>query len=197
MYVPALYFIITQALLRPGWPGFVNLYNDWANVALYGGLFFFGYIFSLHQNAKNIVSKNWFISLALAILSASAIFFIEQKFHLTPGYNIEYMAFKGLHGLNTYLWVIFFIGFGGKFINKSNSFLNYVRNFSFPLYMIHLIPITILDYYFLSLTISVYLKVSIVIITTYIFSLFFYELFIKRITIMRFLFGLKVKKKET
>jgi glucans biosynthesis protein C len=197
MYVPALFFIFSEAFLRPGWPGLVNLYNDWANFLLYIGFFFLGYIFILQAGAVNIVSKNWIITFFMATVTVVTIFYLETYSPLKPGYNKGYMAMKGLYGLNRYLWVMFFIGFGNRFFTQTGRVLTYVSTFSFPLYIIHFVPVTAFTYFLLPLSISIYIKLTIVVVLSLFVCFISYEFVIRRIPMLRFLFGMKRKKKIT
>ena len=41
--VPCVWIALLEAVFRPGWPGFQNLVNDWANFTVYFSFFLFGY----------------------------------------------------------------------------------------------------------------------------------------------------------
>jgi surface polysaccharide O-acyltransferase-like enzyme len=69
----ALPLAAIEAVLRPRWPGFQNLYNDWANFYLYLLYFIYGYLLSSDARFVQAIDRHLRIALVLAVTSMLAL----------------------------------------------------------------------------------------------------------------------------
>jgi surface polysaccharide O-acyltransferase-like enzyme len=197
IYIPVILIIIFEASLRYRWPGFQNLIDDWANFSVYITFFLIGYIINSNTRIIEKIKNKKFHSCVMAIISSVFIitlYFLSEVFHiLNSGTFYLYIIFRILIGFNSYMWVMFFIGFGKKALNKTNKMLVYLSEASFPFYILHLFSVTAFSFIFLKLSLNSYLEFFLVSILSFISTLLIYEIFLGHYG-LRLFFGLKVKK---
>ena len=104
-----------------------------------------------------------------------------------------YIIFRVLIGFNSYMWVLFFIGFGKKTLNRTNKILVYLSEASFPFYILHLFSVTVFSFIFLKLFLNPYFEFFLVSILSFITTLLIYEILLGHYG-LRLFFGLKKKK---
>ena len=95
--------------------------------------------------------------------------------------------------LNRWLWLLAILAFGHQFLNKSNHMLKYLSQSSYPFYLFHLLLNTIVGFYIVQIQANVAVKYSIIVILTILTTFVLYEI-IRRIPVIRFLFGVKKQK---
>lgn len=130
-----------------------------------------------------------FVVASLVILGILAV----EVAGYTPefGYTAGYMAYRAAHAPSTWAWVLFWFGLAKARVNFSNRLLNYVREATFPYYMLHYLPVTVLSFYGIRMDGSVLMKFLMITVPSVPITLILYEVLIKRIRVMRFLSGLK------
>lgn len=89
------------------------------------------------------------------------------------------------------LWVFSVFAFGFKYLNHSSNVLSYLSQAAYPVYIIHMVFLYLSSLILFPLDLNVYIKFILVIFSTFTGSLVFYEFIIRRIPIIRPLFGLK------
>jgi glucans biosynthesis protein C len=120
----ALPLALIEAIFRPRWIGFQNLYDDWANVLLYLTYFVYGYA---------LISKSWFTNMldryrVWLVGSAIVLMLIFLNLPLLDrAYSPTYMAFQAFRGVNSWLWVLAILSLGQKYLQHRNAVLNYLR----------------------------------------------------------------------
>jgi glucan biosynthesis protein C len=190
-YMPLIILILFECLLRPRWPGFQNLYDDWANFTNYLFYMIFGYVFVLIHSLRKEIKLKCFINLILGILCFVIKRIVWETFNIKLGYNTSALFAISLQTIGTYLFVLSFIGLGHKYLNNSSFILKYLQGATFPFYIIHFIPVTILTYYLFDTDINYYIRYLIVIIASYPITIMAYELIVKRVKLIGFFMGIK------
>ncbi|GAB5408238.1 MAG: hypothetical protein BalsKO_06030 [Balneolaceae bacterium] len=98
-----------------------------------------------------------------------------------------------LTALESNLWIFALFGMGYKYLNRPSSFLSYLSQAAYPVYIIHMFVLYAGAYLVLPLEIPVLLKFILVVAFTMIMCYLIYEILIKRIGIFKSLFGLNWK----
>jgi glucan biosynthesis protein C len=197
IYMPLILVIIFEASLRYRWPGFQNLIDDWANFSVYITFFIIGYIFNSNTKIIEKIENKRMHSLLIGLISSVfivALYFLSDVFYILDSGTLSgYIIFRVLIGFNSYMWVMFFIGFGKKMLNKKNKMLVYLSKASFPFYILHLFSVTAFSYIFLKLSFNPYFEFFLVSILSFNATLLIYEILLGHYG-LRLFFGLKVKK---
>ncbi len=100
-----------------------------------------------------------------------------------------------LTSIESCFWILTVFGFGFKYLNKPSKSLSYLSQAAYPIYIIHMIFIYLGSYFLFTQPLSAMLKFVLLIAFTAIGCFVTYEFVIRRINIIRPLFGLKMKEK--
>ena len=88
-------------------------------------------------------------------------------------------------------WILALFGFGYRYLNKPGAALSYLSQAAYPVYIIHMFVLYAGAWVILPLEIPVFLKFIAVVAFTGVFCYLIYEFIIRRVGILRPLFGLK------
>ena len=99
---------------------------------------------------------------------------------LYPAYNV----------LMILAWVFAVSGYFKRFLNVKNRFQAYLTKASFPIYIFHFLPITLVSYFIAKSDLNVWLKWATIVVVAYPSTLIIYEI-VRRIPVVRFFFGVK------
>ncbi len=95
--------------------------------------------------------------------------------------------------METCLWIFAIFGFGHHYLNRPYKYLSYLSSASYPVYILHMIFLGLTCSIILPVNMSVYLKFVVILMGTTFGSLLFYEVIVRRVSILRILFGLNSK----
>lgn len=143
--------------------------------------FLFGFCFAYTGDNFFLMIRKWkWLTLFLAFgLYTSRIL---QNLNSAPNY---------LLAIESAFWIITILAFTNQYLNRSSNFLNYMNKAVYPIYMIHIIVLFAISKILLPLQMNVQLKFILLLLFTGFGSWLLYEFIIKRIKLIRPLFGLK------
>ena len=99
-------------------------------------------------------------------------------------------------GFAPWFFVIAILGYGRLFLTSSNKFLKYTGEASYPYYILHQTIIVIIGFYVVQWQLGVAVKYLFILAAATAVTALLYELLIKRFNLFRFLFGMRLSKKE-
>lgn len=164
---PALGIGLLEALLRPGWPGFQNLINDWANFTVYLAFFLLGYLAGRDQAMLAAAAELWPSALLLGLFAFAVRVGLFDRAGLPPGYSIENMVAKFMRGLASYCLVIGIVGWARGSLTREGWALAWARDLAFPLYLLHFLPLTAATYLLLNTGWSVWTRWSLAVLAAW------------------------------
>lgn len=145
--------------------------------------FFFGFCFVLSGPAfwNMLVKWRW-----LFFLSAASLFTYRlNQFQMrVPNYQVV---------VESNFWIFTIFAFTHKYLNRPSTVLNYLSEAAYPIYIIHMVFLYLVSLLVFPLDITVPLKFLLAVTLTSIICLAFYEIIIRRVNVIRPLFGLKRK----
>jgi glucan biosynthesis protein C len=83
-----------------------------------------------------------------------------------------------------------------RYLNFNNKLLAYGNEALLPFYILHQTVILAVGWFIIPLDLSILLKLLIISTTSFVIIMALYELLIKRFNVLRFLFGMRLKKKQ-
>jgi len=177
---PALWIALLEAVFRPGWPGFQNLVNDWANFTVYLSFFLFGYLTGTDARLPEAAERYRFAALAVGLLAFLARLSCYRWLPVGSGYEAFNLFAQFLRGMAAWGLVVAAIGFGRRYLTSTGQAFRMARDLSFPLYLLHFAPLTAVTYFLLGSqfgvwprwAISVILSWATVAVCTFIFRFF-------------------------
>lgn len=196
VFLLSLPFIITEILLRWKWPGENNLIADWASFTFYIIIFFYGFLLVSDSRFEEAIAERWRTSLILAIIFSGLQFLPDEASTLiTENEPALYVIDRITGSLTTWFWLVAFLGFGRKFLSFTNGFLKYASEAALPFYILHQTVIISIAYPILKLDLGVPVKFLIISTASIISCIAIYDLLIKRIGLLRFLFGMRPQRR--
>ena len=194
LYKVVVVLIVIEIALRPLFPGVRDLLNDWASFTHWWVVFMLGYLFAgntiLLERCKNILTY----SFAIGLLSSGLLFtlFFDVQAYRFPVYEeltlnnlFNFVCLSIIKMISVWAWVLTFIGFSVRFLNRPSVLLSYLNSAVYPLYCVHLTITVILAYYIIPLNISIPVKLLSITIGTFLLAFVIYELLVKRISWIR------------
>ena len=183
----SLFFVIEVLLVKPQlfslyaqtWHGFFNGFLA----------FFFGFllVYSGKTFWQTVLKWRWlYLGLAIILYGIRFAVFATEA----PGY---------LTAIESNAWILAVFGFGYKYLNKPSKTLNYLSQAAYPVYIIHMFVLYAGAYIILPLEIAPILQFIGIVMFTIALCFFIFEFIIRRIRILRPLFGMTTKnaKKPT
>lgn len=96
-----------------------------------------------------------------------------------------------IRGILCWSWLVAICGFAGRYLRFSNSFLKYANEAVLPFYILHQVVILCVGFYVLRLHTHLWLEYLVIVTISFAAIMGMYELFIRRVNVLRVLFGMK------
>lgn len=180
LYLFALPIMLEALLVQPK---FFSLYVGTPHGFWLGLVCFLsGFLFvSAQESFWQAIKRFRTVALSLAFLLYLARFLVfELK---GPG---VLTAFESTN------WMLAILGYGSTYLNKPSRLLAYASKAVYPVYIVHMPIQYFVSFYLLPLSFPVSIKLVMLLSATFGGSQLLYELVIKRITLIRPLFGMKL-----
>ncbi len=189
-------FIIPIALIQMALRAAFPLEHDWADLIYYLAFFLCGYLlFSRPAFAEAIRKYGWpalgigiICSLSMAALLLSGYGLAWER---SPSYTVGSLLYQVLRSINTWSWLIFVFFCGMRWFTGNNRFLRYMNEAVLPFYVLQHPVIILVAFYVVPLNIGILPKWLIMSALAFILVMALYELLVRRINSIRWLFGMK------
>jgi hypothetical protein len=194
IFLLALPLMLILGILHINWPnGRMNLINDWANFFFYLTAFFYGFILCSNDRLREAIVRSRLVAIFGGVLCFLVFLATKDITGNEPWltYKLPDIAIVALHGFNTWCWLLVIIGFGTTSLNFRNRLLDYVSEAAYPFYIIHQTIILICGYYVVQLDWSIAAKFISILSISFVTTMFIYEMLVRRLKPLRFLFGMK------
>lgn len=182
-FIITIFFVLEAIIVEP--QIFEMYAQTWHGFILGFIAFFFGFlvVYSGKEFWQTVLKWRWlYIGLAAALYTIR--FFVFNT--ISPEY---------LMAIESNCWIFGVFGFSHKYLNKPSAILSYLSQAAYPVYIIHMIGLYLGAMIILPLEIHPVLKFIGVVVFTGSFCYLVYEFIIRRVNILRPLFGLKWIKK--
>jgi glucan biosynthesis protein C len=161
-------------------------FGGWS-VLTYLIFFVSGYILATDRRYFSSIQNLRFISLALSLLTVFMGYFLLVEWNF-PGDHIFYLMIRAV---NSWSWLMAFVGFAGVHLKFSNRFLKYANEAVLPFYILHQTVIVVIGYFIRGWGWPVFPKFLFLTAVAFITIMGLYALVIKRSGSLRYLFGTK------
>ena len=175
-------FMLEALLVRP--ETYEAYAMTWHGFLLGGLAFFFGFTVILTGTSfwENILRWRWLLLSVAVIMFLVRFSIFDLK---APGF---FMA------IESNIWIFTVFGFSYRYLNQPSSALRYLSEGAYPIYIIHMVVLYMAAYIIMPLHFTAMLKYVLIILVTFSGSFIIYDLLIRRINLIRPLFGLKGKR---
>ncbi|HLG61944.1 MAG TPA: acyltransferase family protein [Ktedonosporobacter sp.] len=193
----AIPFILVQVFLKAPFPG----YQNWADCFSWLLSFWYGYILLADARFEQAIrSQRRFTLLAasacLLLLVGLYMMGYIQSWEARPDFSIGYICYQLLRGLLNWSLLAFILYFAMRFLDAGNRLLSYMNEAALPFYILHYPVVVITAFYIESWSDNPLLRFLLISTMALILTLALYELLVRRIPLMRLLFGMKPPKYE-
>jgi peptidoglycan/LPS O-acetylase OafA/YrhL len=183
-------FIVEVMALQP--KPFAMYAETWHGFSLGLLAFFFGFLFMYVGKAfwKNVLQWRWlYAGIATILFTIRFVVYATEG----PGY---------LTVIESNCWIFAVFGFCHKYLKKPSKALTYLTKAAYPVYIIHMLVLYLAAMYILPFHLPAMVSFAIITVLTFAGCYLLYELFIRRVAIVRPFFGLKwnfkgFRKKKT
>jgi glucan biosynthesis protein C len=189
LYAAIVPFAAVQLGLRWRWPGYQNLYDDWANFAYFSLFFVAGFLLTrlpaLEQAVQREYRRAGLIGLAaLAGMAAIALGGMEES-------PAGYAGIQSLSAVSGVCLVMALLGLGARHLAPRSGGLAYARESAMPVYVIHQVVIVLLAWPAVALGASIPAKLGLVLSGSTVLTLGAYHLVVRRSRVLQRLLGAK------
>jgi peptidoglycan/LPS O-acetylase OafA/YrhL len=191
LFLFILPLVVVQFLLRPFWPA----EHDWTDFVYLLAFFVSGYVLYADERFLRAIQRERWIMLVAALAStlfffAAGAFDVATEWMETPGTPGFYLLWT-MWAVNGWCWTLFMLDAGMRHLNFTNKYLQYGLETIMPFYLFHQPVIILLAYYVVQWNAGVLPKLLVVVLGSLLVSLGLVELVIKRVNVLRGLFGMK------
>jgi hypothetical protein len=191
-------FIIPVVLIHFAFRvGFVGL-NNWQNLLYFLPFYILGFVVFSDKWFEQIIERKILTALAVGILCFAFMALMclvgGEKLEIHPSWSWLSVLYSLIRTLNVWAWILFFTGVGVKFLNRPNAFYGYAVEIILPFYILHYAVIRFVTYYVVRWHTDITVKFLSLGIISFIMTIVLYEVIVRRLNIMRFLFGMKLRK---
>ena len=194
--LPVALLTVYGVWLKPIFPKTNGLFDDWYNHAIYFSIFILGYLGAKSvTNWQSIIRyrRIWLIGglgcyVGLMIIIKSGLVVLEGPF------------WEGLAGrliiqpwvyANLWFWLLAVVGYGGAYLNKGSGTLSYLNEAILPWYIVHQTIVIVLAIFLSKFALGGTIEPLVLIVATFASCALCYEI-IRRVTLLRFIFGMKL-----
>lgn len=158
--------------------------------------FIYGFIVMAHEGLQARIQQFRWISLAagLACVVTLILMWAERG---DPAFGTSrYLQIFGLFGISSWCWILAFLGFGFKHFTRSMPILTYATEAVLPFYVLHQTVLLCIGYFVTRWHLPDAVKFVAISSSSFIVIMVVYEFLVRRSNLLRFLFGMKPKKKS-
>jgi len=169
--------------------GWTEEMGSW-DILQYFVFFVYGYLIFSNVQIQETIRKYSTVLLAIAVLLTAAHLVLSFVPSLEKLYDTW---FFDLRGFCAWSWVLNLLGIGGRLLNSNSRFLRYANEAVLPFYILHQPIILVIGFFMVQWSVGIGFKYFFIAITSFISITFIYEVLIRRVNVLRFLFGMRLK----
>lgn len=179
----ALFIPLTALLALPA-PGGQNPFY-------YFFIYATGFLACMHPNFADMLAKYRLHALLALLITVPGWLWMQVRYHGAADFSAIDILLASLRTFNVWLTLIVIIGYGSRLLNFRHRWLDYANEAAFPIYVIHQTVIVAIGYYVVQFEWNPYGKFVVILISSFSVSCLLYEFVIRRIAVLRWLFGIK------
>jgi len=187
VYALALPLGINEAILKPLFPETHNLVHDWYMFIHYLLFTVYGYLLASMPGAWDWLAARRRVSLGIAlVVTVGGLSLIEA------GIVRRDTPFDAVFAnIFTWLWLAAFMGYGRAHLSFGNRLLNWARDASYPVYILHQTVIITIAFFVIRQPWAPWTKYWVVLAGTLVTCVLAYQLLLRRFALLRLAFGMK------
>ncbi len=192
--IPFLFLFATRAFLEPMFEETHALVDDWYGHAVNFSAFLFGYAIAKQETFFAFCQRIRWPMLLTALAAWATLVTVRYGGFVTvePNSAIAQFVGPGLRETQAWTMILALFGFARQHLRHDNAARRYLTDAIFPFYIIHQTTIVVAGHYLNQVGLPVWIEAPVLIATTAASCWIGYEI-VRRIGILRPLFGLKAQ----
>lgn len=173
--------------------------RSWGGWSLLGYIPFFLYGFILYSNDRlQDAVKHWrWVGVGVTMACTAGLAYVQGQFGNDPFGSYGYNLLNGLFGANAWFWAVTLFGFALKHLNFHKPFVTYANEAVLPFYILHQTVLLGIGFFVVRWQIPDFLKFVLIGLSSFCIIMGLYEFIIRRVNVVRVLFGMRVKMKAS
>jgi len=169
--------------------------TEWGggSILTHATFFLSGFLIVSHEGLQKNIQRFRWLSLALVVILMATLFSLMMAFGETSD-TLLIAVGRTLWGLWSWSWVLAILGFGLKHLNFNKPILSYANEAVLPFYILHHPVLLSVGYFVVQWAIPAAVKFAIIDAVSFVIIMALYEFAVRRVNLLRFLFGMKVLK---
>jgi glucan biosynthesis protein C len=182
-----------QLALRALFPG----YQEWSDFLYWFVFFLYGYLFLSDARIMQAIERQGWLTLLAGSVSLLALLLAMYGpppldiWEGTPGYSPRFELSQLLFAVVAWCWMLFALYLGMRLFNLRNRLITYLNEAILPFYVLHYLVIVVVFFFITPLDLVVLVKFLLVLALSLAATLLVYEALIRRIPLVRQIFGMK------
>ena len=160
---------------------------------LYLLLFLYGFLLMSEAGLHRALEKNRWIALVLALACTAIDYAVVLSGARFARFSLPDILLFFMNNFNSWFLLLAILGFAQKYLNADSRFLRYAREAAYPFYLLHQTVIVIVGYFVVQWNAGAVPKFLAVCAIALVLTVLLYDLIVRRVNVIRFLFGLKPK----
>jgi hypothetical protein len=195
IFLLAIPLIIVDLAAIPPFFVFPSPYGGW-KLPTYLTFFILAYVVASDSQFIQSIDKNGLIAFIIGIITSVLILIAFAALGVdflvsTSGY----LLFAPLWAFNGWCWMVAILFLGRKFLSFNHKFLGFSNELVLPFYILHWTVLVAVSFFVVGMATIVMVKFLIILFVSFaIISLLLIP--IRQINVLRFLFGMRLKKKS-
>jgi hypothetical protein len=186
--------ILVQVILRP----LFLAEHDWADFFITLIFYLAGFILFADERFTRSIRRDWPIMLTIGVIS-TFFFFVIGAMGVAMDWAVdvgtpEFFLLWVVFSVNSWCWTLVVLSVGMRFLNTSNKYLRYGQEMIMPFFLVHQPVIIAIAFFVVQWELNLWMKLLIVVLSSFTISLGVYELLVKRIAPLRGMLGMKGNK---
>jgi len=197
IYLPALLVALFSTLPDPNSSFLFDFmsFGGW-NIPSYLVFFLVGFLVVASERLQaRILSLRW-VSLAIGLVTTLAYFGLYAAFGDLKYGSLGFALIMPLRGISGWCWTLGILALGMQRLTSRPAWLNYANEAVLPFYVLHQSVLIVIGYFVVQSGLPDLLKWAVIVASSFATIMILYEGLIRRINVLRFLFGMKALKKE-
>ena len=191
--------LIPLVLVRIGLRGFFHGAHTWADLFYYAVFFLIGYVMAADRRFTEGYKRHGWVCMALGIAAfageSALIIGLHYPYPGAESFSRTYVLFNILISIGNFCWVMFILSLAAKYMNFNHKVLTYGNEAVLPFYIFHQTLILCVGWFVIRWNIGIGAKYLIIALVSFALIMALYDLLVRRFNVMRFFFGMRLKKK--
>ena len=156
--------------------------------------FIYGYLLFASPRTGETLRKYCFVSLGMALVVG--IFLLAMRYVVLPASGTGFFFSTELRSLLAWLFIMAFLGLGGRYLTANSKFLAHANEAVLPFYILHQPVILFIGYFVVQWTLPIAAKYFIIAGTSFVVIIALYELLVRQLNALRFIFGMRLTRRS-